>query len=198
LLEEGAVERRFATWVDRATKRLTTFGTEGLSLVRDRAKARITLAHPGRGYPSSLELVSLGPDLTKGYALCLCGRLRQAQRDLEHAKQRLEQLQQHTQAECSAIEPAQAVVVACAPSVHPWHEVGRAWRQRLAQVSRILQPWRLAVSIRQPAQEGEEQLHAEFAAITPWLAPNGLPRKQDTLAKVRKQLVSLAALVAWW
>ena len=39
LMEEVSADRSFATWFDRANKRLTTFGTEVLYLVSDRAKA---------------------------------------------------------------------------------------------------------------------------------------------------------------
>src|ERR671939_1865643 len=51
-MEEVATDRSFATWFDRANDRLTTFGTEVLYLVSDRAKALIKLAHTGLGCPS--------------------------------------------------------------------------------------------------------------------------------------------------
>jgi hypothetical protein len=199
LMEEVAADRSFAAWFDRANKRLTTFGTEVLYLVSDRAKALIKLAHTGLGCPSIPDLFHLGHDLAKGYSLCIFGRLRQAKRDLEQAKQRLEKLQKNTQAERVAIEQAQALVAVCAASVNHWQEVGSAWRQRLANVSRILHPWRLADSVRQTSQEVEEQLRAELEAIETLLATNGLPMKQATLDKVRKQLAGISALVdLWW
>jgi tellurite resistance protein len=170
-----------------------------LYLVSDRAKALIKLAHTGLGCPSIPDLFPLGHDLAKGYSLGIFGRLRQATRDLEQAKQRLETLQKNTQAERVAIEQAQALVAACATAVHHWQEVGSAWRQRLSNLSRILHPWRLADSIRQTSEEVEEQLHAELEAIETLLATNRLPMKQDTLDKVRKQLAGIAALVdLWW
>ena len=49
LMEEVAADRSFDTWFDRANERLTTFGTEVLYLVSDRAKALIKLAHTGLG-----------------------------------------------------------------------------------------------------------------------------------------------------
>src|SRR5215471_1445850 len=99
LMEEVAAGRSYDTWFDRTNERLTTFGTEVLSLVRDRAKALIKLADAGLGCPSIPDVFHLGHDLAKGYSPAICGRLRQAQRDLEHAKQRLETVQQNTQAE---------------------------------------------------------------------------------------------------
>ena len=177
LMEEVSADRSFATWFDRANKRLTTFGTEVLSLVSDRAKALIKLAHTGLGCPSLPDVFPLGHDLAKGYALGIFGRLRQAKRALDQAKQRLETLQKNTQAERVAIEQAQALVAACATSVNPWQEVGSVWRQRLSNLSRILHPWRLADSIRQTSEEVEEQLRAELEAIETLLATNLDSRK---------------------
>jgi hypothetical protein len=77
--------------------------------------------------------------------------------------------------------------------------VGRAWRQHLSNVSRILHPWRLADSIRQTSREVEEQWRAELKAIETLLETNELARKQAPLDKVRKQLAGIAALVdLWW
>jgi len=198
LMEEVVADRSYATWFDRATARLTTFGTEVLSLVSDRAKALITLAHTGLGCPSIPDLFPLGHALAKGYSLCIFGRLRQAKRNLEHAKQCLEKLPKNDQAAPAHVAQAQARVVACATSVHHWQEVGSAWRQHLSNVSRLLHPGRLLDSIRQTSQEVEEQLRAELKAIEALLKTNGLPMQQDTLDKVRTPLASIAALVDFW
>jgi hypothetical protein len=199
LMEEVAADRSFATWFDRANERLMTFGTEGLYLVSDRAKALIKLAHTGLGCPSIPDVFHVGHDLAKGYSLGIFGRLRHAKRDLDQAKQGLEKLQKNTQAAPVQIAQAQSRVAACATSVHHWQEVGSAWRQHLSTVSRLLHPWRLADSIRQTSKEVEEQLGAELKAIETLLAPNGLPRQKDTLDKVRKQLAGISALVdVWW
>jgi hypothetical protein len=120
LMEEVAADRSFDTWCNRATERLTTLGTEVWYLVSDRAKALIKLAHTGLGCPSIPDLFHLGHDLAKGYSLCIFGRLRQAKRDLEHAKQRLEQLQKSAQADHAQVTQAQARVSACAPAVNHW------------------------------------------------------------------------------
>ena len=199
LLEEVAAARSFDTWFDRTNERLTTFGTQVLYLVSDRAKALIKLAHTGLRCPSIPDLFHLGHDLAKGYALGIFGRLRQAKRDLEQAKQGLEKLQKNTQADPVQIAQAQSRVAACATAVHHWQEVGSAWRQHLSNVSRILHPWRLLDSIRQTSKEVEEQLGAELTAIETLLETNGLPMKKDTLDKVRKQLAGISALVdVWW
>jgi Family of unknown function (DUF6399)/IclR helix-turn-helix domain len=199
LLEEVAADRSFDTWFDRANARLTTFGTEVLYMVSDRAKALIKLAQKGLGCPSIPDVFHLGHDLAKRSSLAIFGRLRQAKRELEQAKQGLEKLQKNIQTDSAQVAQAQARVAAWATSVHHWQEVGRAWRQRLSNVSRILHPWRLADSRRQTSQEVEEQLRAELKAIETLLATNGLPMKQDTLGKVQKQLAGVSALIdVWW
>jgi hypothetical protein len=194
-----AADRSFDPWFDRANERLTTLGTEVLYMVSDRAKALIKLAHTGLRCPSIPDLFHLGHDLAKGYSLAIFGRLRHATRDLEQAKQHLEKWPKSAQADPAQVAQAQARVAACATSVNHWQEVGRAWRQRLSNVSRILHPWRLADSTRQTSKEVEEQLGTELEAIETLLEANGLPMKQDTLDKVRKQLAGIAALVdLWW
>jgi hypothetical protein len=199
LLEEMAADRSFATWFDRANARLTTLSTEVLYMVSDRAKALIKLAHTGLGCLSIPDLFHLSHDLAKGYSLAIFGRLRHAKRDLEQAKQHLEKWPKSAPVDPAQVVQAQARVAACATSVHHWQEVGRAWRQRLSHVSRILHPWRLADSTRQTAKEVEVQLGTELGAIEMLLEANGLPMKQATLDKVRKQLAGIAALVdCWW
>jgi Family of unknown function (DUF6399)/IclR helix-turn-helix domain len=199
LMEEGATDRSFDTWYDRANARLTTLGTEVLYLVSDRAKALIKLAETGLNCLSIPDVFHLSHDLAKGYALAIFGRLRQAKRDLEHAQQRLETVQKKARIDRGQVAQTEAQVAVCATLVHHWQEVGRAWRQHLSNVSRILHPWRLADSTRQTAKEVEEQLRAELKAIETLLATNGLPKKKDILDKVQKQLAGIAALVdLWW
>jgi hypothetical protein len=199
VLAEVATDRSFDTWYDRAHARLTTLGTKVLDRVRDGAKALIKLAHTGLSCPRIPAVFHLGHALTTSSALCIFGRLRHAQRDREHAKQHLEKWPKEAQAHPDQVAQAQGRVTACATAVHHWQEVGRAWRQHLANLSRILQPWRLADSIRQTSQAVEEQLRAERKAIKTLLEAHGLPRKQATLDKVQKQLAGLSALVdVWW
>jgi Family of unknown function (DUF6399)/IclR helix-turn-helix domain len=199
LMEEVAADRSYHTWFDRTNERLTTLGTEVLYMVSDRAKALLKLAQKGLRCPSIPELFHMGHDLAKGYSLCIFGRLRQAKRELEQAKQCLEKLQKNVQAEPAQVVQTQARVAACATSVHHWQEVGRAWRQHLSHVSCILHPWRLADSIHQTSKEVEEQLRAELTASETLLETNRLPKKQDTVDKVQKQLAGIAALVdLWW
>src|SRR5437879_2503371 len=199
LMEEVAADRSYDTWFDCVNERLTTFGTKVLYMVSDRAKALIKLAHTGLRCPSIPDLFHLGHDLAKGYSLAIFGRLRQAKRALEQAKQHLEQLQKNAQAEPAQVAQTQSRIAACATSVNHWQEVGSAWRQHLSHLSRILHPWRLADSIRQTSQEVEKQLGAELQAIETLLETNGLPLKKDTLDKVQKQLAGIAALLdVWW
>ena len=69
LMEEVATDRSFDTWYDRANNRLTTFGTEVLYMVSDRAKALIKLAHTGLGCPTSRTCFTWAMTWPKGMRL---------------------------------------------------------------------------------------------------------------------------------
>jgi hypothetical protein len=198
LMEEVAVDRSYATWYSGVHGRLKTFGTEVLYVVSDRAKALVKLAYSGLGCLSIPDLFHLSHDLATGYSLAIFGRLRQARRDLEQAKQRLEAWQKNAQGAPAHVAQAQARVAAGEPSLHHWQEVGSAWRQHLSNLSRVLHPWRLVDLSRQTSQEVESQLRAELQAIETLLETNGLPVKKDILDKVRKQLAGISALVDFW
>jgi Family of unknown function (DUF6399)/IclR helix-turn-helix domain len=199
LMEEVAADRSYDTWYERSHERLETLGTHVLFMVSDRAKALIKLAGTGFGCPSIPDLFHLGHDLAKGYSLSIFARLRQAKQALEQAKQGLEKLHKNAQALPEQVAQGQTQIVACTTALHHWQEVGRTWRQHLANLSRTLHPWRLSDSIRQTSKEVEEQLRAELKAIETFLETNGLPTKQDTLGKVQKQLAGISALVdVWW
>ena len=132
LMEEVAADRCFETWYDGVNERLTTFGTEVLYVVSDRAKALIKLAHTGLGCLSIPDLFHLSHDLAKGYALAIFGRLRQAQQVLEHARQRLETLQKNTQAgSMPGSSRSQALGRGLRrPSVARWQGVRSAWKEQ--------------------------------------------------------------------
>lgn len=198
LMEEIAADRSYETWFERANARLKTFGVEVSYLVSDRAKALIKLAHKGLGCLSIPDLFHVSHDLAKGYSLSIFSRLRQAKRELEQAKQRLEALQKKSQADLDPIAQAQVEIATCATSVHHWQEVGHTWRQHLSNLSRIVHPWRLSDSRRQSSKDVEEQLQDELKAIETFLETHGLPVKKETLSKVQKQLGGLAALIDYW
>jgi len=199
LMEEIAEDRSYETWFERANARLKTFGVEVSHLVSDRAKALIKLAHKGFGCLSIPDLFHVSHDLAKGYSLSLFSRLRQAKREFEQAKQRLETLQKKSQADPAQLTEGEARVASCAASVHHWQEASDTWRQYLSNLSRIVHPWRFSGSRRQSSQEVEEQLQAELQAIETFQERHGLPTKKETLSKVQKQLGGISALIdLWW
>jgi len=53
-------------------------------------------------------------------------------------------------------------------------------------------------STRQTSTEVERRLKVEVTALETLLATHGLPAKDDTLTKVRKQLAGISALVDFW
>ena len=199
LMQEIATDRSDETWFERANARLSTFGTEVLYLVSDRAKALIKLAQKGFDCPSIPDLFHLAHDLAKSYSLAIFSRLRQAKQELDQATQHLETLSKKSPADPAHIAQAQSQVETCVTSVHHWQAVGKTWRQHLSNLSRIVHPWRLSDSRRQSSREVEEQLQAELKAIQTWLEINRLPVKKETLSKVQKQLGGLSALIdLWW
>ena len=198
LLEEVAVDRPYDTWYGLGNERLTTLGTEVLSLGSERAKALVKLAHTGLGCLRIPEVFPLSHELAKGYALSILSRLRHAQQALEKAKQRLEALPR-SQAGSGQLQQAQALVENGEAAVTHWQSVCHAYRERLSHLSRLLHPWRLVDSARQTSQEVEGQLHAAIEALETLLETNGLPVRPGTLNKVRKPLAGVLALVdVWW
>jgi hypothetical protein len=198
LMEEVTVDRTYDTWYGLVNERLTTFGTEVLYLVSDRAKALVKLAQTGLGCLSIPDVFHLSHDLAKGYSLSIFSRLRQAQQALEKVKQRLEALQR-SQPGRAQLQQAQALAEDSEATVQHWQSVRHAYRERLSNLSRLLHPWRLVDSARQTSQEVEGQLYAELEALETLLETNGLPMKPGTLNKVRKQLAGVSALVdVWW
>ena len=155
LMEEVAVDRTYDTWYGRINGRLKTFGIGVLYLVSDRAKALVKLAQTGLDCLSIPDLFHLSHELAKGYALSIFGRLRQAQQALAQARQRLEALQA-SQAGSAQVQQAQASVEACEAVVARWQGARSAYRQRLANLSRSMHPWRLGA---QPARR-HRRLHA--------------------------------------
>jgi hypothetical protein len=197
LMEEVAVDRTYDTWDNLIKARLKTFGVAVSYLVSDRAKALIKLAETGLNCLSIPDLFHLSHDLAKGYALSICGRLRQAQQALAHARKRLEVLQASPPGSAQ-VQQAQVAVEHCEASVQHWQGVRSAYRQHLSNLSRIMHPWHLTDSTRQTSQEVEHQLHGELQGLETLLVTNELPVKQGTLDKVRKQLAGVSALIDFW
>ena len=166
-------------------------------MVSDRAKALVKLAHTGLGCLSIPDLFHLSHDLAKSDSLSIFGRLRQAQQVLAHTRKRLEAVQA-AQPGRGQVQQVQASVEACEAVVARWQGVRGAYRQHLANLSRIVHPWRLVDATRQTSQEVERQLHGEIQALETLLTTHGLPVKKHTLDKVRKQLTGVSALIDFW
>jgi hypothetical protein len=197
LMEEVAMDRTYDTWYGCINGRLKTFGIGVLYLVSDRAKALVKLAQTGLDCLSIPDLFHLSHELAKGYALSIFGRLRQAQQALAQARQRLEALQA-SQSGSAQVQQAQASVEACEAVVARWQGVRSVYRQRLANLSRSMHPWRLGDSTRQTSQDVARQLHVESQGLEALLETHGLPVKKATLDKVRKQLAGVSALIDFW
>ena len=126
-------------------------------------------------------------------------------RQLQAARQQLTQAQEKL-AKCQVegaseaqIESTQAQVAAGKARVEHWQEVRDTYRGHLEAISLQVHPWRLEDSTPQSAQEVQARLAAEVTALQALIETNGLPLKEKVLAKVRKQLADLAAVIdVWW
>jgi hypothetical protein len=96
------------------------------------------------------------------------------------------------------VQQAQASVEACEAVVARWQGAHSAYRQRLANLSRSMHPWRLGDATRQTSQEVACQLYVELQGLEALLATHGLPVKKATLEKIRKQLAGVSALIDFW
>ena len=97
------------------------------------------------------------------------------------------------------IESARVAVAAGEASVEHWQEVRDTYRGHLEAISLQVHPWKVEDSSPQSAQEVEARLAAEVTALQALIETNGLPLKEKTLTKVRKQLADLAAVIdVWW
>ena len=198
LFEEVAEERSYDTWHALVKTRLETLGVSVFYLVSDRAKALIKLAETGLECLSIPDLFHLLHDLTKGYSLAICSRLRQAQQAVQQAQEHLATCQTASP-HSPELQQAQAVVETHEAVVTYWEHVHSTFRHHLTTVSLLVHPWRLVDSTRQTSADVACQLHAEIQAIEALITTSGLSGKQQVLDKVRKQLAGVSALVdVWW
>jgi hypothetical protein len=174
LMEAVAVDRTYDTWYGCLNRRLKTFSIGVSYLVSDRAKALIKLAETGLHCLSIPDVFHLSHELAKGYSLSIFSRLRQAQQGLAHARQRLEALQA-SQPGSAQVQQVRASVEAYEAVVARWQGVRSAYRQHLANLSRIVHPWRLVDTTRQTSPEVERQLHGELQGLETLLNTHGLP-----------------------
>ena len=197
LLEEVAVDRTYDTWSAFVKARLKTLGADVSYLVSDRAKALIKLAQDGLGCLSIPDLFHLSHDLAKGYSLAIFSRLRQARQALTQTRERLVSARTSPHARVQT-QLAQAMVDSHEAEVKRWQDVRSAYRSHLSNLSLIVHPWNLFDSLRQTSSEVEHRLRAEVTALETLLVTHGLPAKDDTLHKVRKQLAAVSALIDFW
>ena len=120
--EEVAEPRPYDTWYARVEPRVETWGTAGVSLGSDRAKARIKLAETGLGCLSIPDVLHLSHDLVKSSSWAMLGRLRHARQALRQAQERLRRCQ-GSDPRGAAAQQAYAGVEARAAQGQPWETV---------------------------------------------------------------------------
>jgi hypothetical protein len=136
-------------------------------------------------------------DVVKSYSLAIGQRLRQAQQELTKAKEAMARHQGPPKMDQS--DPKAKVLVATRQAeVTRWEEAHNTYRGLLETLSLTLHPFRIADSAPQTSAQVESQLQAALEAIEAFAQCHQLPARHDTMAKVRKQVPALAALVDFW
>jgi hypothetical protein len=197
LLEAVAEDRTYPTWKALVEERLTALGAHVLYVVSDRAKALRQLAETGLECLSMPDFFHVIHDIVKSYSLTIGQRWRHAQQELTKAQEALARRQGRRHGEQDIAE-AQALVVARQAEVTRWDEAHHRYRGHLEHLALTLHPFRLSDSTPQTSAQVESQLTATVAAIEAFAQCHQLPARHDTMAKVRKQLPALAALIDFW
>ncbi len=196
VMEEVAVHRTYETWSGLVRARLKTLGAEVSFLVSDRAKALIKLAQTGLDCLSIPDVFHLSHDLAKGYSLTIFSRLRQAQQALTQAQERL--------ARAEASHPGGVQSAGTGRGRDPPGRSGTLadGSQRLSGPSRQSRADSASVESfgldSTDLNRGGMSVEAEVKALETLIATHGLPAKDDTLTKVRKQLAGISALIDFW
>ena len=197
LLEEVADDRTYPTWKAVVEERLKGLGTGVLYLVSDRAQALIQLAEQGLECLSMPDFFHVVHDIVKSYSLALGQRWRHAQQALTKAREALARRQEIRGAEQASRE-ARALVQVRQAEVTRWEEAHHIYRGHLESLSFTLHPFPLSDSTPQTSAQVESQLTATVAAIEALAQCHQLPARHDAMAKVRKQVPALAALIDFW
>jgi Family of unknown function (DUF6399)/IclR helix-turn-helix domain len=197
VLEDVADDRTFATWHPLVEARLKVLGTEVLYLVSDRAKALIQLAEKGLECLSMPDFFHFVREIVQSYGLARGRRLRQAHKDLKHAEAVLERHRAYPPVE-SASPAAKAQVAARQAEGTRWEAVQRASRPHLETLSLSLHPLSIGDSAPQTSAQVESRLQAEVEALEVLASRHQLLTPHNPMAKVRKQVPALAALVDFW
>ena len=197
LLEAVAEDRTYPTWKAVVEERLTALGAQVLYMVSDRAKALMQLAETGLECLSMPDFFHVIHDIVKSYSLTIGQRWRHAQQELTKAQEALARRQGRRYGEQDTAE-AQALVAARQAEVTRWDEAHHSYRGHLEHLSLTLHPFRLSDSTPQTSAQVKSQLTATVEAIEVFAQCHQLPARHDTMAKVRKQLPALAALIDFW
>jgi hypothetical protein len=197
LLEEAADDRTYPTWKALVEERLTGLGTGVLYVVSDRAKALIQLAEQGLECLSMPDFFHVTHEIVKSYSLAIGQRWRHAQQALIKAREALARRQEGCGAEHASRE-ARALVQVRQAEVTRWEEVHHLYRGHLENLSLTLHPFHLSDSTPQTSAQVASQLTATVEAIEVLMQCHGVPTRHDAMAKVRKQVPALAALIDFW
>jgi hypothetical protein len=195
--EEVAEDRTLATWKAGVDARLKALGTEGFSLVSDRAKALMQLAEQGLECLSMPDVFPCMHALVKSDALPMGQRVRHAHQELTKAQEAIARRPGPSQVDQP--EPqAKVWVEARQVEVTRWEEAHNTSRGLLETLSLTLHPFRISDAAPQSTAQVASQLQATVEAIEAFAQCHQWPARPDAMTKVRTQVPALAALVDFW
>ena len=198
LLFEGVAEDRTdLTWKAGVDERLTALGTEGWSVVSDRASALIQRAEHGLVCLSMPDFFPLMHDLVQRASFALARQLRHAHQALTHAEEGLASHQALTPPAPDGPEATAQVAVRRAEGQR-WEEAQRASRQHLETLSRTFHPFDISTALPQPSAQVARCLPAEVEAIEACAERHHVPARPGARKKICTQFPALAALVDVW
>ncbi len=164
VLEDVADDRTCATWKAVVEARLKALGTEGWSLLSDRAKALIQRAEQGVECLSMPDVFPCRHALMQRSSLALGQRVRHAQQERTKAKEAWARRQGLPQAAPDAPE-AKALVEARPAEVTRWEEAHHTSRGHLETLSLTRHPFRISHAAPQTSAQVARQLRTAGEAI---------------------------------
>ena len=164
LREDGADDRTSTTWKAGVDERLKALGTEGLSVVSDRARALIQLAEQGLACLSIPDVFPLMHDIVQSEALALARQGRQAHKARTHAEEVLARHPELPPPDPHGAE-VNAHVEVCRAEVQRGEEAQRTYRQHLDTLALTFHPFDISPSLPQTSAQVASRLQAAVEAI---------------------------------
>jgi hypothetical protein len=198
VVEEGADDRSYETWEDKANSRLRALNLKVRHLVSDRAKSLIKLALKGLGCKSGADIFHAQHDISKWLGLALyrhAGSISKFLRETResfvahishqegsHFTQKREQRCDHDKKESGRIEAGK-----------------QAYSEAQQGVSKAVHPFSLNTNSAQTSTDVQGHLEEQARRFEEIAQTYAIDDPKNVLDKFRKQIEDIASIVdVWW